>query len=395
MIQGFKMAFFLWHGLDLQGSRISGAFQFPNRIEARRKLLSRGIFHIHLHKIPHYQLKSPVPLKELVTILLQLERLQKSGFPLNQSLQLIISETKNHRLAYAVCKIRQDLQKGLSLSQAWLAQPGLPEMVGLLIGVFESSGRITEGLRHLLKFFEGELQLRNEQIKLIYYPIVIGMLFLLLGSGLLIFVIPMYKSLYHRLGPELFWLTRLLVKLSDSVLNKPLLWSISLLLTGSAIVLLFRNYGWEKIRSWIPGFGGLDSLSRMLLYSRSMELQLKSGVLLNDALFQAEKLFSGSQQNKLKRVRKEIASGVSISEAFNNCSGFPDSALKHLSLVQSVEDLRIGFERNVKFFEESLAHNMSKLNAMLEPLLMIFLAILVLAFLLALYMPLFQLGEWV
>ena len=54
------------------------------------------------------------------------------------------------------------------------------------------------------------------------------MLFLLLGSGLLIFVIPMYKGLYHRLGPELFWLTGLLVKLSDSVLNKPLLWSISI-----------------------------------------------------------------------------------------------------------------------------------------------------------------------
>ena len=57
--------------------------------------------------------------------------------------------------------------------------------------------------------------------------------------------------------------------------------------------------------------------------------------------------------------------------------------------------MRIGFERNVRFFEESLAHNMSKLNAMLEPLLMIFLAILVLVFLLALYLSLFQLGEWV
>ena len=57
--------------------------------------------------------------------------------------------------------------------------------------------------------------------------------------------------------------------------------------------------------------------------------------------------------------------------------------------------MRIGFERNVKYFEESLAHNMSKLNAMLEPLLMIFLAILVLVFLLALYLSLFQLGEWV
>ncbi len=130
--------------------------------------------------------------------------------------------------------------------------------------------------------------------------------------------------------------------------------------------------GFRVLAGWTP--------SRMLLYSRSMELELKSGVLLNDALFQAEKLFSGNQQKKLKRVRKEIASGVSISEAFNNSSGFPDSALKHLSLVQSVEDLRTGFERNVRFFEEPLAHNISKLNAMLEPLLMIFLAILVLTF---------------
>ena len=133
----------------------------------------------------------------------------------------------------------------------------------------------------------------------------------------------------------------------------------------------------------------------MLLYSRSMELQLKSGVLLNDALAQAEHLFSGSQQKKLKKVRKDITSGVSVSKAFNRHSGFPEPVLKLLSMVQSVDDLGTGFEKNVQYYEESITRNTAKLNAMIEPLMMVFLAGMVLVFLLALYLPLFQLGEWI
>ena len=389
------MAYYFWHGLDFQGSRISGAFKVPKRIDAIKKLRKKGIFRSRLHEISSYRLKSPVPLTQLVSILIQLKRLQKSGFPLNRSLQLIVSETSDPPLAYALCKIRQDLQQGQSFSQAWLSQTALPEMVGRMLGVFESSGKLNEGLKHLLKFYESELHLRNEQIKLIHYPIVLVLFFLVLGSGLLLFVIPMFKSLYHRLGPELFWLTRMLVKFSDSLLEQPLIWLSAMLLTGTGLIFLFRSLGCENIRSWIPGFGQLDFLSRMLLYSRSMELQLKSGVLLNDALVQAEHLFSGSQQIKLKKVRKDITSGVSVSEAFNRHSGFPEPVLKQLSMVQSVDDLGTGFEKNVQYYEESITRNTAKLNAMIEPLMMVFLAGMVQIFLLALYLPLFQMGEWI
>ena len=120
---------------------------------------------------------------------------------------------------------------------------------------------------------------------------------------------------------------------------------------------------------------------------------LEIRVLLNDALAQAEHLFSESQQKKLKKVRKDITSGVSVSEAFNRHSGFPEPVLKQLSMVQSVDDLGTGFEKNVQYYEESITRNTAKLNAMIEPLMMVFLAGMVLIFLLALYLPLFQLGE--
>ena len=99
--------------------------------------------------------------------------------------------------------------------------------------------------------------------------------------------------------------------------------------------------------------------------------------------------------NKLRNNRKDITSGVSVSEAFSRHSGFPEPVLKQLSMVQSVDDLGTGFEKNVQYYEESITRNTAKLNAMIEPLMMVFLAGMVLVFLLALYLPLFQLGEWI
>ena len=92
-----------------------------------------------------------------------------------------------------------------------------------------------------MKFYESELHLRNEQIKLIHYPFVLGLFFLMLVSGLLLFVIQMFKNLYHRLGLQLFWLTRMLVKLSDSLLEQLLIWLSAMLLTGTGLIFLFWN----------------------------------------------------------------------------------------------------------------------------------------------------------
>ena len=105
--------------------------------------------------------------------------------------------------------------------------------------------------------------------------------------------------------------------------------------------------------------------------------------------------FPGVNKKKLKKVRKDITSGVSVSEAFSHHSGFLEPVLKQLSMVQSVDDLGTGFEKNVQYYEESITRNTAKLNAMIEPLIMLLLAGMVLVFLLALYLPLFQLGEWI
>ena len=105
--------------------------------------------------------------------------------------------------------------------------------------------------------------------------------------------------------------------------------------------------------------------------------------------------FPEVSKKKTEKGQKRHNFRCSVSEAFSRHSGFPEPVLKQLSMVQSVDDLGTGFEKNVQYYEESITRNTAKLNAMIEPLMMVFLAGMVLIFLLALYLPLFQLGEWI
>ena len=162
----------------------------------------------------------------------------------------------------------------------------------------------------------------------------------------------------------------------------------------AGIGIAVRFSGWEGLLNAFPGFAGLDRLSRMLLYSRSMELQLNCGIPLEVALLEGERLFSSSHQKNLKKVRSQIASGVSIQEAFSRHSGFPAHFLRQLNISQSSRDLAAGFERNAHYFEELLNRRKARLNAFIEPAFMMFLGLGVLIFLLMLYLPLFELGAW-
>ena len=211
---------------------------------------------------------------------------------------------------------------------AWgVTEPRLAEtilsapLVGHLIGVFETSENLHLEFRQLLDFFQERLRLRNEQLKLFYYPLVVGTFFVL-ASGIVVFVVPMFKCIYSNHRPDLFWMTRVLVRLSDSIYNEPVLWFLGVVGLVAGIGIAVRFSGWEGLLNAFPGCAGLDRLSRMLLYSRSMELQLNCGIPLEVALLESERLFSSHQKN-LKKVRSQIALGVSIQEAFSRHSGFP------------------------------------------------------------------------
>ena len=119
-------------------------------------------------------------------------------------------------------------------------------------------------------------------------------------------MVPMFKRMYAGLGEDLFWLTRALVKLSDSLRFNPEAWILGTLFSGAIIIFVYRMFGWYWFLNLIPGGKRLQQSVQMLFYSRSMEIMLLTGVHLQEALALAEEMFRSCCANELLRYGKQL-----------------------------------------------------------------------------------------
>lgn len=387
------MGNFYWEGTDKQGSLHEGALESHSRDAAKEHLLQEGYYRVRFWKIQQSYLHSSLNNTEITEFLLQLHRLLKSGVELDDALGFAIQEQKNNVLSFLLCRIRQDLRDGLSMSSALRHYQAFPQIVAKMIEVAESTGRLTEVLGMLLEFYQFQQKMILEQKRLLNYPLVVFSIFIVLSLGAVIFMVPMFKRMYAGLGEDLFWLTRALVKLSDSLRFNPEAWILGSLFSGALIVFVYRLFGWYWLLNLIPGGKRLQQSVQMLFYSRSMEIMLLTGVHLQEALALAEEMFPKLLRKRIAPVREAVDSGKSLCDAYAMVPVFSPMFVKMVALGESSGHLPSSFARIGSHNQESLKKIMAWASTLIEPLLMILIALGVLGFLLSMYLPLFRMAE--
>ena len=387
------MGNFYWEGTDKQGSLHEGALESHSREAAKEHLLQEGYYRVRFWKIQQSYLHSSLNNTEITEFLLQLHRLLKSGVELDDALGFAIQEQKNNVLSFLLCRIRQDLRDGLSMSSALRHYQAFPQIVAKMIEVAESTGRLTEVLGMLLEFYQFQQKMILEQKRLLNYPLVVFSIFIVLSLGAVIFMVPMFKRMYAGLGEDLFWLTRALVKLSDSLRFNPEAWILGTLFSGAIIVFVYRLFGWYWLLNLIPGGKRLQQSVQMLFYSRSMEIMLLTGVHLQEALALAEEMFPKLLRKRIAPVREAVDSGKSLCDAYAMVPVFSPMFVKMVALGESSGHLPSSFARIGSHNQESLKKIMAWASTLIEPLLMILIALGVLGFLLSMYLPLFRMAE--
>ena len=387
------MGNFYWEGTDKQGSLHEGALESHSRDAAKEHLLQEGYYRVRFWKIQQSHLHSSLNNTEITEFLLQLHRLLKSGVELDDALGFAIQEQKNNVLSFLLCRIRQDLRDGLSMSSALRHYQAFPQIVAKMIEVAESTGRLTEVLGMLLEFYQFQQKMILEQKRLLNYPLVVFSIFIVLSLGAVIFMVPMFKRMYAGLGEDLFWLTRALVKLSDSLRFNPEAWILGSLFSGALIVFVYRLFGWYWLLNLIPGGKRLQQSVQMLFYSRSMEIMLLTGVHLQEALALAEEMFPKLLRKRIAPVREAVDSGKSLCDAYAMVPVFSPMFVKMVALGESSGHLPSSFARIGSHNQESLKKIMAWASTLIEPLLMILIAFGVLGFLLSMYLPLFRMAE--
>ena len=387
------MGNFYWEGTDKQGSLYEGALESHSRDAAKEHLLQEGYYRVRFWKIQQSYLHSSLNNTEITEFLLQLHRLLKSGVELDDALGFAIQEQKNNVLSFLLCRIRQDLRDGLSMSSALRHYQAFPQIVAKMIEVAESTGRLTEVLGMLLEFYQFQQKMILEQKRLLNYPLVVFSIFIVLSLGAVIFMVPMFKRMYAGLGEDLFWLTRALVKLSDSLRFNPEAWILGSLFSGALIVFVYRLFGWYWLLNLIPGGKRLQQSVQMLFYSRSMEIMLLTGVHLQEALALAEEMFPKLLRKRIAPVREAVDSGKSLCDAYAMVPVFSPMFVKMIALGESSGHLPSSFARIGSHNQEALKKIMAWASTLIEPLLMILIALGVLGFLLSMYLPLFRMAE--
>ena len=387
------MGNFYWEGTDKQGSLYEGALESHSREAAKEHLLLEGYYRVRFWKIQQSHLHRSLNNTEITEFLLQLHRLLKSGVELDDALGFAIQEQKNNVLSFLLCRIHQDLREGLSMSSAMRHYQAFPQIVAKMIEVAESTGRLTEVLGMLLEFYQFQQKMILEQKRLLNYPLVVFSIFIVLSLGAVIFMVPMFKRMYVGLGEDLFWLTRALVKLSDSLRFNPEAWILGSLFSGALIVFVYRLFGWYWLLNLIPGGKRLQQSVQMLFYSRSMEIMLLTGVHLQEALALAEEMFPKLLRKRIAPVREAVDSGKSLCDAYAMVPVFSPMFVKMVALGESSGHLPSSFARIGSHNQEALKKIMAWASTLIEPLLMILIALGVLGFLLSMYLPLFRMAE--
>jgi type IV pilus assembly protein PilC len=330
----------------------------------------------------------------------QMGVLFSSGIDLGSSLQIIIDDetTESHKKKFQ--QIFDDVIGGMGFSEALHKTGQFTDYEYFSIKVGEESGRLQEVLKELTSYFELRVQQRRQLTGALSYPIMV----MIVAVGAVIFmlnvVVPMFAGVFKRFGGELPVITRRVLNLSNWLSGN--IYMCLLIIAGIILLALwFRRYDWYKKYSSllllrIPYIGKLTSRLMHARFCHSTALLTLAQVPLLDALEMVKKMIAFyPMQEAIEQVRQYIVKGKPMYEGMAKQKVFDRRLVSLTKVGEEVNQIGPIYSKLYTQYTAEVKHMTSILGNMLEPVMIIFVGVLVMIILIAMYMPLFQLSTTV
>jgi type IV pilus assembly protein PilC len=315
-------------------------------------------------------------------------------------LGVLSEQCPNPKLKKALVSISGDVQQGTSLSDSMRKHPECFDTLYIsMIQAGEVGGVLDEVLNRLAKLLEDMARLKNQVRSAMAYPTVVGVLAVVIFLGMTIFLIPVFAAIFKELGVELPALTQFMVNLSELIRSPRILIPIVII---AAIVYACRWYyktpiGRVQIDGFflkMPLFGDLNQKSAVARFCRIFGTLTRSGVPILNSL-DIVRDTSGNQviANAIEAAKYEIQQGGMISLALQREEVFPLLAIQMISIGEETGELDSMMMKVADFYEDEVEQAVKALTSLIEPLMMVVLAVMVAVILLSMYLPLFKLYD--
>lgn len=340
---------------------------------------------------------SSLSIKDKAVFSRQFAAMVNAGVALVRCLGVLTDQCPNPKLKKALIAISKEVQEGTNLSEAMRKHPKcFDNLYVSMVQAGEVGGVLDEVLNRLAKLLEDMARLKNQIKSAMAYPVVVGILAILVFLGMTIFLIPIFASIFKDLGTELPALTQFMVTLSE-IIRSPMIFVVIGVIVG--IVVAIRWYyktplGRVQIDRFLlkmPLFGDLNEKSAVARFCRIFGTLTRSGVPILQSL-DIVRDTSGNQviANAVEAAKFEIQNGGMISLALQKEQVFPLLAIQMMSIGEETGELDSMMMKVADFYEDEVEQAVKALTSIIEPLMMVVLAFMVGIILLSMYLPLFK-----
>jgi type IV pilus assembly protein PilC len=398
---GKKETQFLWEGKDKRGNRVRGKSLAANEAALRADLRRQGVAATRV-KTPSSAFRSggKVLPADIAVFARQLATMMSAGIPMVQAFEIVGNGHEKPAMQKLILDIKGTIEGGSTLHESLAKHPlYFDDLFVNLVNAGEQAGALETLLDKIATYKEKTEALKKKIKKALFYPAAVLVVAVIVSVILLIFVIPQFESLFKGFGADLPAFTQMVVNMSKFMQHQG--WIVGVVVGGSVYAFMYfhkrsRNMrrGIDRAMLKFPIIGPILVKSAIARFARTLSTMFAAGVPLVEAM-QSVAGATGNivYEEATLRMKDEVATGQRLQRAMENTGIFPNMVVQMIAVGEESGSLDTMSAKVAEFYEAEVDNAVDSMSSLMEPVIMAVLGVLVGGMVIAMYLPIFKLGQ--
>ncbi|MPM81862.1 Type II secretion system protein F [bioreactor metagenome] len=398
------MAVFAYKAKTRDGKLMKGKIEGTNKKEALNELRHMDLIVFEVDALnavlnKDINFRTSLKSKDFIVFLRQFSSLMNAGILLVDALDLLAAQSTSLALKEALEELSEEIREGVALSEAMAKKPKLfPDLLIHMIHSAEVSGRLEEVLQQMADYYEKQHRIKQKISTAMTYPLVVSVLAFLITAFLLVFIVPIFGDMFASMGSELPAITRMVLTLSGLL---QYYWWMVLLLMGllaAVIIQLGKKeqvaYVFDVLQLKVPILGMFIQKTLLARMTQTLSSLINSSVPILQAIEVTSKVVGNRVvENVLLQAQKDVEQGESLAKPMVDHWFFPPLIIQMIQVGESSGELDEMLKKVSEIYDQEVQEASDKMQALIEPIMIIFLSGVVGVIVLSIVVPMFSMFE--
>lgn len=397
-----KFDVYIWEGVDRQGKKVRGEMEAASMAFVNATLRRQGINPVKVQKqrAAFFKFKKKIKAKDIAVFTRQLATMLQAGIPLAQAFDIVGKGHENPSMQRLIFAIKQDVEAGTNLTAALGKHPlYFDALYCHLVAAGEQAG-ILDGILEKLAIYKEKIEAIKGKIKsALFYPTAVIVVAFIVTAILLYFVIPQFEALFKNFGADLPAPTQFVVNLSRAF--QQWWWAIigGLVATVVGAAFVYKRspklqHAMDRLLLRAPIFGEIVKKATIARFARTLSTMFAAGVPLVEALDSV----AGATGNRVYyegtlKIKADVSTGTQLQAAMNATGLFPNMVVQMVAIGEESGELDAMLGKVADFYEREVDDAVAALSSLIEPIIIVFLGVVIGGMVISMYLPIFKIAS--